>query len=208
MKAKSSNKVNTLLIAVTLLLLFVVGFIDFGKTNSWLVDRDTIGFNVQIAPMNLFLKQGGRKIENDEYIYLATETIEADTEYLTNTLQTIDDVTTGEDNSVIIVNEEEGKGYYLRFQAIAMLNGSAYNINSYITDSDFVNRKDEDSNAWWMYSVDDKSAQNPVNAPIAGNTTLTLIKDLVFPQSFVDIVQGQYFKLYLFIEGSANGEFV
>ena len=208
MKAKSSNKVNTLLIAVTLLLLFVVGFIDFGKTNSWLVDRDTIGFNVQIAPMNLFLKQGGRKIENDEYIYLATETIEADTEYLTNTLQTVDDVTTGEDNSVIIVNEEEGKGYYLRFQAIAMLNGSAYNINSYITDSDFVNRKDEDSNAWWMYSVDDKSAQNPVNAPIEGNTTLTLIKDLVFPQSFVDIVQGQYFKLYLFIEGSANGEFV
>lgn len=208
MKIKSSNKLNTLLIAITLLLLFVVGVVDFGKTNSWLVDRDTIGFKVQVGNMDMFLKQGERKIENNEYIYLSTEVIEANTAYLTNTLQTVGNETTGTDNSVVLSNEEAGAGYYIRFQAIAMVNGVVYNINSYITDSDFVNRKDEDSNAWWMYSVDDKSAQTPVNAKIPANTTVTLIKDLVFPESFVNLVQGQYFKLYLFIEGSSDGEFV
>ncbi len=207
-RAKSSNKINILLTAITLLLLFVIGVIDLGKTNSWLVDSDTIGFHVQVGTMDLFLRQGGREITNGGYVYLSTEIIEADTPYLTNTLTTVNNVTTGTDNSVIMVNEERGQGYYIRFQAIAMINGVAYNINDYITGSDFVNRKDADSNAWWMYSVDNKSATTPANAPIAGETSLTLIKDLIFPQSFINTVQGQYFKLYLFIEGSGNGEFI
>ena len=110
MKIKSSNKLNTLLIAITLLLLFVVGVVDFGKTNSWLVDRDKIGFKVQVGYMDMFLKQGERKIENNEYIYLSTEVIEANTAYLTNTLQTVGNETTGTDNSVVLSNEEAGAG--------------------------------------------------------------------------------------------------
>ena len=194
MKAKSSNKANILLIAITLLLFFVMGINWFGETNSWLVSGETIGFRVQIGEMNLYLQQGERKIKDGEYVYLYTESIEANKTYLT-------------DNAVEMVNAETASAFYLRFQAIAMVNGVAYNINSYITGSDFYNRKDSDSNAWWMYSVNDKNAQNPVNAQIPASTTLTMLKDIVFPQSFVDEVQGQYFKLYLYIEGSFDGNF-
>jgi ABC-type transport system involved in multi-copper enzyme maturation permease subunit len=194
-KAKSSNKTNILLIAITLLLFFVMGINLIGKTNSWLVSGETIGFRVQIGEINIYLQQGERKIKDGEYVYLYTESIEANKTYLT-------------DNTVAMVNAETASAFYLRFQAIAMVNGVAYNINSYITGSDFYNRKDSDSDAWWMYSVNDKNAQNPVNAQIPASTTLTMLKDIVFPQSFVDEVQGQYFKLYLFIEGSINGEFI
>ena len=200
MKAKSSNKTNILLIAITLLLFFVMGVNLIGKTNSWLVSGETIGFRVQIGEINIYLQQGERKIKDGEYVYLHTESIEANKAYLTNV--------SGVDNTVAMVNAETASAFYLRFQAIAMVNGVAYNINSYITGSDFYNRKDSDSNAWWMYSVNDKNAQNPVNAQIPASTTLTMLKDIVFPQSFVDEVQGQYFKLYLFIEGSINGEFI
>ena len=206
MKTKTNNKLNVLLPAITLLLLFVIGFSSFGKTNSWLVDKDTIGFQVQVGEMNVLVKQGEREIADGGFVYLGTDTIEANTNYLTDTRKTENGVTTGTDNTVVIINEETSTGYYLRFQAIAMVNGVAYNINSYIAGSDFVNR--DINGAWWMYSVADKSVQTPVNAPIAGSATLTLMKDINFPQSFVDIVQGQYFKLYLYIEGSANGEFV
>ena len=206
MKTKTNNKLNILLPAITLLLLFVIGFNSFGKTNSWLVDKDIIGFQVEVGAINVMLKQGEREIANGGFVYLGTDAIEADTDYLTDTRKTENGVTTGTDNTVVITNEEETVGYYLRFQAIAIVNGVAYNINNCITGSDFVNR--EVDGAWWMYSVADKSAQTPVNAAIAGSATLTLMKDINFPQSFVDTVQGQYFKLYLYIEGSANGEFV
>ena len=206
MKTKTNNKLNILLPAITLLLLFVIGFNSFGKTNSWLVDKDIIGFQVEVGAINVMLKQGEREIANGGFVYLGTDAIEADTNYLTDTRKTENGVTTGTDNTVVITNEEETVGYYLRFQAIAMVNGVAYNINNCITGSDFVNR--EVDGAWWMYSVADKYAQTPVNAAIAGSATLTLMKDINFPQSFVDTVQGQYFKLYLYIEGSANGEFV
>jgi hypothetical protein len=196
-KTKISNKLNILLIAITLLLLFVIGFNQFGKTNSWLIDSESIGFNVNVEEIDMTIKQGERQITNDGYIYLNTSLIEADTKYLTNT---------GEDNSVTITNDETGVGYYVRFQAIALINGVAYNINHFITKSDFVNRQDDD-NGWWMYSVDDKNATTPKNSAIEAKTTLVLMEDLKFSSNFVSKVQGQYFKLYLFIEGSANGTF-
>ena len=189
-----------------------MGFVQFGRTNSWLVDNDTIGFNVNVQEINIIIKQGDRQITDKGYIYLNTHLIESNTKYLTNTLTTTTDgegnsVTTGEDNSVTITNDETGAGYYVRFQAIAMINGVAYNINHFITTTDFVNRQDTD-NSWWMYSVDDKNATTPVNSAMQANTTLIMMQDLQFSDNFVSKVQGQYFKLYLFVEGSANGQFV
>ena len=195
MKTKISNKFNILFSAIVLLLLFVIGFMQFGKTNSWLIDSESIGFNVTVQEINMIIKQGERKIADKEYIYLNTSLLEANVNYLG-----------GNANRVTITNDEAGTGYYIRFQAIAVINGVAYNINNCITTTDFVNRKDAD-NSWWLYSVVDKSAQTPTNGPIQGNTTLVMTENLKFSTNFVNQVQGQYFKLYLFVEGSANGQF-
>ena len=195
MKTKISNKFNILFSAIVLLLLFVIGFMQFGKTNSWLIDSESIGFNVTVQEINMIIKQGERKIADKEYIYLNTSLLEANVNYLG-----------GNANRVTITNDEAGTGYYIRFQAIAVINGVAYNINNCITTTDFVNRKDAD-NSWWLYSVVDKSAQTPTNGPIQGNTTLVMMENLKFSTNFVNQVQGQYFKLYLFVEGSANGQF-
>lgn len=206
MKTKNGNKVNILLIAITLLLLFVVGINSFGKTNSWLVDQDIIGINVHVGKIKLIISQNGQEIEDDGYISLGAEIIEAGKTYLTDTRNTVNGVTTGEDNRVVILNDEKGAGYYIRFQVIAMVNGVAYNINECI-ESDFYNRQVANE-GYWLYSVDDKTAQTPVNRAINSKETLVLIEDLEFSQSFVDLVQGQYFRLHLYIEGSADGNFV
>ena len=208
MKTKVSNQLNILLTTMALLLLFVIGFYNLGHTNSWLVTSDTIGFQLGVQEIQITIKQGERKVLDKGYILLNTNLIEADTEYLTNTLSTTidpetgDETTTGENNSVTITNDEEGLGYYIRFQAIAVINGVSYNINHFIKTSDFLNRKGAD-NSYWMYSVD---AQDRDVAMSAGQT-LTMMQDVQFSQNFINQVQGQYFRLYLFVEGSATGVF-
>ena len=187
MKTKTS-KLNILLIAITLLLLFVACFNAFGKTNSWLIDNDEIGFELNVQNITIKVKQGERVVDNQTgFIYLGTDLIEADTAYMTTDA---DDVT--------IVNEETtGVGYYIRCQAFAVVNGVSYNINNCIT-GDLYKRNDN-----WMYSV---NAENE-NGQMSAEQTITIIKSVKFPASFINQVQGQYFKLHLFIEGSADGTF-
>ena len=196
MKTKTSNKFNIWLIAITLLLLFVAGVSAFGKTNSWLVDSDDVGFVLNVDEIDITIKQGDRQINNKGYIYLGTDVILPDTEYLTKT-------TTGTivDNSVTITNNEIGMGYYIRFQAIAVVNGASYNITNCINTSDFAYK--EVTDGAWMYSVD----ENNNNIAMTAGETLTLMQDILFPENFVNLIQGQYFKLHLFLEGSATGDF-
>ena len=185
MRTKISQKFDILLIAITLLLIFVISINNIGKTNSWLTDFDQIGFEINVSEINLEIKQGEREIINEGNIYLGTKYIEADTEYLTST------------NSVTVKNNETGTGYYLRCQAFAVVDGVTYNINSCIT-TDLYKRSDN-----WMYCVDNDNN----NVAMTTGQSLTVIKKLVFPESFVNSVQGKYIKLHLFIEGSATGVF-
>ena len=190
MKTKTSNKVNIVLIAITLLLLFVVGVSSIGKTNSWLTHSDQIGFEVYVPPINIVVEQtvngSTREIDNNQYIYLDTDYIEANHTYPLN---------------VTITNKEEGLGYYIRCQAFAIVDGVTYNINNCIT-GDFYKRSDN-----WMYSVNSNNENTAMASFGNDGSTLTLIESVKFPPSFIDLVQGQHLKLYLFIEGSATGTF-
>lgn len=187
MKTKTS-KLNILFIAITILLIFVACCNAFGKTNSWLIDDDEIGFQLNVKNITIKVKQGERVIDDQTgFIYLGTDLIEADTSYMTT-----------DSDDVVIVNEEtEGKGYYIRCQAFAVVNGIAYNINNCIT-GDLYKRNDN-----WMYSVNSENE----NVQMDALQSITIIKSVKFPASFVDTIQGQYFKLHLFIEGSADGTF-
>lgn len=203
MKTKTSNKSNILLIAITLLLLFVAGFSAIGQTSSWITDKDEIGFVIQVEGINITVQQGERTIDNSTgFIYLGTDLIEANVKYLTNTLTTTTDpetgdpVETGTDNSVSITNNETGAGYYIRAQVIAVVNGVSYNINSCITTSDLT------VSGAWMYSMDGND-----RVAMEAGETLTIMQDIIFPQEFIDSVQGQFVKLHLFIEGSATNLF-
>lgn len=196
MKTKTSNRLNILLSAITLLLIFVAMANSISQTHSWLEDDDEIGFVLNVATIDIEIKQGTRTITSGGYIYLGTDTIQANTEYLT------------EDNSVTITNNEIGSGYYIRFQAFAVVNGVTYNINQFISTKntnsidDFIMNNDG-----WMYSRDTDSTEagyQPMISTENSIQTLHLISKLVFNQAFVDALQGQYLKLHLFVEGSAT----
>ncbi|MBQ7798219.1 MAG: hypothetical protein IJ371_03765 [Clostridia bacterium] len=183
MKTKTSNKLNILLIAITLLLLFVAGFNAINKTGAWIQDSEQIGFEVNVQTISIVIKQDERTISDKGYIYLGTDTIVADTEYPLN---------------VTITNEEKGEGYYVRFQAFAVVDGVTYNINDCITTDEAFAKDGK-----WLYTVNTEGDREPMDA----STTLTLIEKVKFPASFVDTVQGQYIKLHLFVEGSATDAF-
>ena len=184
MNTKSSNKLNILLVAIISLLVFVACFNMFSQTNSWLKQDDKIGFKLNVGKINIVVKQNEREIVNDGYIYLNTQIIEADAEYELN---------------VTITNNEDGEGYYIRCQAIAVVDGVAYNINDCIT-TDFVKNADG-----WMYNTDKSVEAN--YKPMTAGQTLTMMQKVKFSKSFVDTIQGQYVKLHLFVEGSATGIF-
>lgn len=184
MNTKSSKKLNILLVAIISLLVFVACSNMFNQTNSWLKHDDKIGFVLNVGSINITIKQNEREIPNTGHIYLNTKEIVGDTDYALN---------------VTITNNEEGAGYYIRCQAIAVIDGVAYNINDCLT-TDFVKNADG-----WIYNTDKSVAGSykPMNA----GQTLTIMQKVRFPQSFVDTIQGQYVKLHLFVEGSADGLF-
>lgn len=190
MKSKASNKLNILLIAITLLLLFVACVSAIDTTHSWLEDDEEIGFHINVKAISIEIKQGERIIDDTGYISLdptgsGVKYLEANKTYTLN---------------VTITNKEEGVGYYIRCQAFAVVNGVTYNINNCIT-GDFYDHP-EDGQAW-LYSVNAEKE----NTAMTQMQTLTLIESVKFPQSFIDSVQGQYVKLHLFIEGSATDTF-
>ena len=185
MKTKTSNKLNILLIAITLLLVFVACVSAFGSTGSWLTNSDEVGFKVMVEDINLKVKQNGVEIENQGYIYLGTNVIESDTDYSLG---------------VTITNAEtKGTGLYIRFQAIALINGVENNINDYITTSNFYKEGDG-----WFYSNISGSSTRTTLAPGAERT---MMEKANFPSSFLSQHQGKYFKLFLYIEGSPDGAF-
>ena len=199
MKAKFSNKIYILLTAIVILLLFVVCFNSMGATGSWLEDSEDIGFKVNVAGIDIIITQNSRTITSGGYIYLGTDLLEAEVDYLTNTYDPEQD--TGEDNSVKITNNETGTGYYIRFKAIALADGVQYNINEYITTTDFYDHPDDGQD--WLYSI---NAQKQ-NTAMASQTTLVLMEDVNFSQEFLNQIQGQLVTLHLIIEGSADTTF-
>lgn len=190
-KTEVGSRFNIVLVAMTLLLLFVVCFTQMGITGSWLVDKDTIGFKVSIGEINIKVYQGEREVADEGMIYLGTDVLEAGVSYLTT-----------ESAIVTVKNEEKGEGYYIRFQAIAMVNGVAYNINQCIKGTDFVNKTIANQGDW-LYSVDGEGE----NVEMEPESSLIMLKNIQFSKAFVNTVQGQYFKLYLYIQGSPDGVF-
>ncbi len=199
MKIKTS-KFNMMLVVTIALLVFVVCAQFVGQTGSWLKDDDDLYFKVNIAEINIDVKQGQRKLSNDDLLYIGTSVIEGDTAYAFD--------------SMTISNKEEGAGYYIRFKAIAKVNGIEYNINDYIT-SEFYNNTD----GWMYYTANSRSAvpiQMPSDNPgtdideslkiIISSFTIPSITDNNTKLS-TDKMEGKYFRLYIYIQGSPSSQF-
>ena len=183
MKTKSGNKLNMLLIAIILLLVFIYG-INVTDTYSWLSNRDDVGFVVSVSDINLVVKQNSRIIRNGENIYLGTEIVEPDTTYNLN---------------ITITNDENGDGYYIRSQLLVVIGGTTYNINSFVTNNLYK------SNDGWMYLT--SGAQDSTKRIIAKQETIQVINTLTFPSSFIDSMEGENVKLFLYIEGHSSNTF-
>lgn len=198
MKAKVS-KLNIVLVAIVLLLIFVAMFNFFGQTNSWLVANDTIKISVAVSEIDIEIKQGGRSVATEGFVYLGTQFIEADTTY--------------DFEDIKIHNNEKSKGYYMRCQVFAKIGDKLYNINNCV-ENDLYKSTDG-----WMYytggseikdskQLDAQDLQDPTKGvvPIIESLTIPNLleddaddsKDVYFSD-----YQGKVFTLHLFIEGSA-----
>ncbi len=199
MKAKISNKLNIVLIAITVLLLFVACVSAIGKTGSWLVDDDEMGFQLTVQNIDIEIKQGTRVVSNGGYIYLGTNLIEPDIKYLTSE----------QSENVTIKNNETGYGYYIRFKAIIKADGIEYNVNQFVTTTDFYDHADDGQD--WFYSVkvteNGDGSKTYTNRQMNASETLVLMEDLKFSQDFLNNIQGQLITLHLIIEGSATDSF-
>ena len=197
MKIKTS-KFNMLLVAIVMLLVFVVSTTFIGQTGSWLKSEDDVVFTINVSAISIDVKQGSRKIENNGLLYTGTSLIEGDKAY------TFEEMT--------VSNKEEGTGYYIRFKAIAKVNGTEYNINDYIT-SDFYNAGE------WMYYTSTKTSSTPIQMPKDNISTdvdeslKMMISGFTIPLTSsggklsTNTMQGKYFRLYIYIEGSPSSGF-
>ena len=198
MKTKVS-KLNICMVAMLLLLIFVCVFNFFGKTNSWLVSSDGISMSVQVANIDIEVKQGDRLIENEGYIYIGTQSVNADEKY------EFDDIT--------VHNNELTSGYYLRCQVFAKIGDKLYNINNCI-ENDLYKSAD----GWMYYTVDKLTSEaKQLEAKDAQDLTkgvVAIIKSFTIPDLLEDdqddskdvyfsAIQGKVFTLHLFIEGSS-----
>ena len=203
--SKSSNKLIMMLTAIALLLVFGIAFGSVSSTNSWLKDSDTAGFMVTISNIDIKVKQtitqtvddgnGGttentivREIGNGGYIYIGDKIIEADKEY---------------DLNVSILNNENTTGYYLRFKAVAIVDGVEYNINEYITSDFYI------GNDGWGYNTASKESDEPI--AMEANQEKVILDTMTIPATAsagklgLNNVQGKRFTLKLIIEGSPDG---
>lgn len=204
LKTKTSSKLNVLLMAIILLLLFVVCTRPLGVVGSWLRDSDEFGFTVNVSAINIEIKQDTRLISDGGQVYINATSgiIEGGQEYSFD--------------SVTVSNPEEAAGYYIRFKAIAKVNGVEYNINEYI-NSDFY-RSTTDG---WMYYTADKGSETPIQLPKDDETTTAvdeslkmMINKFTIPTENADSsklstskMQGKYFRLYIIVQGSATSNF-
>lgn len=197
MKTKVS-KLNIMLVAITLLLIFVAVFNFLGQTNSWLVASDTIKISVEVSEIDIEVKQGERSVINEGYIYLGTQFIKADT--------------THDFEDVNIHNNEMSKGYYARFQVFAKIGDKLFNINNCVENDLY-----KSSDGWMYYTggreIKDAKQLEAKDEQDATKGVVPIIKSLTMPNLLEDNVddskdiyfndyQGKVFTLHLFIEGS------
>lgn len=193
MKTKIGSKLNILLIAITVLLIFVACINAVGITGSWLEDEDEVSFTINISAINIEVKQEDRPINNNDQIYIGTNIIEGDKTY-------------DEFKNVTISNKEDVAGYYIRFKAVAKVNGIEYNINEYIT-SEFYNAGE------WMHYTANAQSSTLIQMPVE-NSEKVIISGFKIPSVANDntklstsIMQGKYFRLFIYIEGSPSSTF-
>ena len=192
------SKLNILLIAITMLLIFVAAFNFLGQTNSWLVADDTIKISVAISEIDIEVKQAERLVESEGYIYLGTQVIKANEKY------DFDDVN--------IHNNEMTKGYYIRCQLFMKIGDKLYNINNCV-ENDLCKSSDG-----WMYYTGDSQSKDAKQLEAKSEQDATkgvvpIIKSLTIPNVLEDNADdskdvyftdyhGKVFTLHLFIEGS------
>ena len=185
------SKLNIVLIAITLLLVFVGIFNFWGQTNSWLVAGDTINITISVSEIDIKVKQGERIVEDNGYIYLGNQFIQADT------LCDFEDVQ--------ICNQEVTSGYYIRCQLFAKIGDKLYNINNCVANELYKN-----DDGWMYYSG---GSDINVAKPMETKGTVTIIESITIPDLLEDNeedsddvyfsdIQGKTFTLHLFIEGS------
>ncbi len=193
MKQLKISKVNILLTAIVALLIFVAGFNLIGLTGSWLEDNEEVVFNTQVTGINIVLKQNDVEI-TDNKIKIPTNIIEADTTY---------------DMNVTITNDENTKGYYVRFRVVALVNGTQYNINNLIA-TDFYKHPTDG----WMYHTANpaSSTLTQMDANTSASSTRRLLTSFSVPSTAetglsIANLQGKHFRLFMFIEGSTTETF-
>lgn len=198
MKTKVS-KLNIILLAIMVLLIFVAVFNSFGQTNSWFTASDTINISVSVSEIEVKVKQGDRFVENEGFVYLGTQTIESNKTY------DIEDV--------IICNNESVDGYYIRCQLFAKIGNRLYNINNCVANELY---KSDDG---WMYYMGDSQSKDSKQLETKSDQddakgVVPIIESLTLPELLKDDIddskdeyfsnyQGKAFTLHLFIEGSA-----
>ena len=194
-KQKSFTQFNILWVAISVLLIFVIAM-HIGGTGSWLSKDETIVFKTQVVGININIQQTLNKGKEGEStveivdggpISLQTNIIEADTDYPLD---------------VTVTNGESGLGYYIRYKALAMVNGTEYNINNLI-DTDFYVKTDG-----WAYHTASSGSATPTQ--MAANSTRNMLNSFRIPSTAgsglsIGTLQGKHFKLYIYIEGSATG---
>ena len=182
------SKLNILLIAVLVLLIFAMAGHSVKKTGSWLTSKSESTFTVTIKGMNLIVSQetGGepREIVDGGNVYVGTKVISADTEY------DIQDVK-------IKNGEAVGTGYYIRFKVSAIVNANEYDITSSIISSANFNYSDG-----YYYLVEGGN-----RATLDATEKFTLIDKVQVPTSVIGSAQGKLIKLSLIIEGHTNSSF-
>lgn len=189
MKQTKGLKLNVLLTAICLLLVLVCLLVNY--TGAWLSSKDTVSFTAQVDAINIVLKQDDRELTTaDNNIYLGTDVIEADTQY---------------DVNLTLKNNEQNEGYYVRYKVVAQVNGTIYNINNYITVGEGL-YKNADG---WIYYVSTGSTAKAMPAGLE----LTIMDDIEIPstassgQLSISTLQGKFFRLYLYVQGSPSNTF-
>ena len=192
MKTKTNNKLNILLIATVLLLVFVMAFRWFNQTGAWLTVNEDITFVVDVKDISIIVTQddgeGTRTIVNNGKIYTGVKVLEGDVRY------DIEDVS--------ITNTEAGNGYYIRCQVIAIVNGTEYNINN-LVETDMYKNADG-----YMYHT--ASSSSPTATPMATGSTKDIIKAFTIPKTAdtglsIGNMQGKHVRFCLYIQGSPTG---
>lgn len=191
MKAKRKT---SLILVMAVSVLLMLAFMVSGKTHSYLSDDKPITMIASVSGIDITLMQDTRPLTvANNYIYFNTDEIEGGVPYTLN---------------VSLKNNETSSGYYIRFKVIAKVGGTLYNINDYITTN--FNKSAVDSDGF-IYNT--ANSTSTTATALNANQTKVIINTLTIPSTAtngklgIDDVQGKNFQLYLFVEGSPDGNY-